>query len=133
MWYFKFFCAECGAVKAILTAQDGNASIEECRLIIKLDKGTEALDLRVWATYLDIENDRFVILTLKDIGDEKRREILERTFFHDILNDTGIITGYSENIKDGIMEMDETTNSRIYYIAKRMVETIQAQRDFAAC
>ena len=125
-------CEECGAIKTILNAQQGKNSIEECRMTIKTKLGEKALDLRVWAVPIDINDERFTMLTLKDIGDEKRRELLEKTFFHDILNEAGIITGYSQNVQDGLMEMDKETTSRIYHVANRMIETIQGQKDLLA-
>ena len=123
------FCAECGAVKAILSSQSGNKCVEECRLTIKTNKGQEALDLRVWAVSLEIDSEVFTVFTLKDIGDEKRRELLQRTFFHDILNDSGIISAYSENMRDGILKTDENAGVKVLSIIGRMIDTIMGQRD----
>jgi signal transduction histidine kinase len=123
------FCAECGAVNAILAAQKGKQRVEECRMLIAKDNGEEALDLRVWAVPMNIEKELFTIFTIKDIGDEKRRELLERTFFHDILNEVSIISGYSENVKAGFVEADEEMATKFLSIATRMVETIREQRD----
>jgi len=125
----SIFCMECGSTNAIIKSQEGKKSIEECRMFVKTDKGEQALDLRVWAVPLDIGKDCFTVFTLKDIGDEKRRELLERTFFHDILNEASMIIGYSENVQDGLMEMDEQTTTRMNYIANKMVDTIQGQKD----
>jgi signal transduction histidine kinase len=123
------FCTKCGAVKAILEAQKGNQAVEECRMMIKTNNGEEALDLRVWAVPVDIADELFTIFTVKDIRNEKRRELLERTFFHDILNETSIFTGYLDNVQDGIMEPDEEVLDRLSKAASRMIDTIQGQRD----
>jgi nitrogen fixation/metabolism regulation signal transduction histidine kinase len=82
------FCQTCGAVKSILTSQQGNDNIEECR-VTKING--EALDLRVWTSPFRTDGEEFTVIVVRDIGDEKRRRVLERIFFHDIKN---IATGF---------------------------------------
>jgi len=124
------FCRECGAVKAILHAQQGRQqTVEECRMTIRTEAGEDALDLRVWAVPVVIDREPFTIFTIKDIGDEKRRELLERTFFHDILNESAIVAGYLENARDGVLDMDRDLMGRVHSAAARMIDTIQGQRD----
>ena len=83
------FCRTCGAVKAILSALKGEEQVNECRI---LRKNGDALDLRVWATPLPIKNINFTLFSVQDVSNEMRRRSLERIFFHDLLNTTGIIT-----------------------------------------
>jgi K+-sensing histidine kinase KdpD len=86
-------CAACGAVMTILASQETGEQAEgECRVVIARNGGM-ALDLEVTATPLDVAGTPFTIFALKDIGSEKRRQVLERTFFHDILNTVGGING----------------------------------------
>lgn len=87
------FCQHCGAVRAILQAQKGNMDVQECRILCTDGK---ALDFRVWATPLSFNGESFVIFAVMDIKDETRRAMLERTFFHDMLNTAGIIRGTVE-------------------------------------
>lgn len=84
------YCQNCGAVNAILEAQAGTQSIKECRLTMQ---GGAAADYRVWATPHQEADEFFTFFTLQDIQHEKRRKALERTFFHDILNTAGGISG----------------------------------------
>ncbi len=77
-------CTYCGAVNAVLTSQKGKAVMEEGRLILGPNQDT--YDLRIWATPLKIESEEFTVITLEDIQHEKRRLVLERIFFHDIMN-----------------------------------------------
>jgi len=126
------FCRECGVVKAIITAQKGEQSLKECHMTVKREGGDESLDLKVWAVPITIENQPFVVFTIKDIKDEKRRESLERTFFHDILNEVGILVGYSENAKDGIIAEGQNPLEEIFKYSKRVVDSIQAQKDLLA-
>lgn len=84
------FCQVCGAVNAILGAQDGFQSVKECHL---LTKDSIAYTMQVWATPYKCEGETFVLFLLMDISDEKRRQSLERLFFHDIMNSAGGISG----------------------------------------
>ncbi len=79
------FCRCCGAVKAILESQAGRAATEECRVTVGEEPGGTALDLRVWATPMEFEGEQFTFFVLADIADEKRRQVLERSFLHDII------------------------------------------------
>ncbi|MDD5286419.1 MAG: ATP-binding protein [Desulfuromonadaceae bacterium] len=86
-------CSACGAVLTILESQEtGCQAYGECRISITKDGGT-ALDMEVTATPLDVTGIPFTIFALKDISSDKRRQVLERTFLHDILNTVGGIRG----------------------------------------
>jgi len=119
------FCRECGAVKAILAAQGQEQSVQECRI---LTKAGDALDLRVWATPMEADGSRFTVFTATDISDEKRREALERTFFHDILNTAGNVLGASNRLRTG----EEGTRDRFLDMISRgseqLVEEINSHR-----
>jgi len=82
------FCRDCGAVHAILNSQWTHAlDIQECRMITGVEGVNEiALDLRVWAHPIDVHGEVFTVFSVIDISGEKRREALERIFFHDVLN-----------------------------------------------
>jgi len=83
-------CQDCGAVQAILDAEAGKESVKECR--IQTTSGA-AHDLRVRATPLDLNGCTYVVFAATDIGHEKRRQALERVFFHDVMNMAGNILG----------------------------------------
>lgn len=78
------FCSTCGAVGAILASQQGQAEIRECRIL--RGETSEALDLRVWASPVEVEGESFSVFAALDISHEKRRQALERIFLHDIHN-----------------------------------------------
>jgi nitrogen-specific signal transduction histidine kinase len=126
------FCRECGAVKSVLNAQKGQSDSNECHMTIRTDKGDSSLDLRVWTVPMNIKGEIYVVLTIRDIGDEKRREALEHTFFHDILNELGVVMGYSQNVRDGFLLEGENPGNKMNLYAQRLVETIYAQRDLLA-
>jgi PAS domain-containing protein len=90
------FCKECGAVQAICESQERkSAQSRECRMTCAASSGEVSLDLRVWATPLACHGP-FTVFAIRDISDEKRRSVLERLFFHDVLNAAGGLRGLVE-------------------------------------
>jgi hypothetical protein len=66
------FCHRCGAVKVILAGLAGTRHMEECHLA-RLVNGREAsLELRVLATPLVHDNERYTLLAVADISHEKQ-------------------------------------------------------------
>jgi signal transduction histidine kinase len=83
-------CRTCGALQATLLAQHGTRTVMECRIATRT--GT-AYDLRVTASPFRLHDQEFALVLLGDISAEKRRQILERVFFHDVLNTAGGVSG----------------------------------------
>lgn len=122
------FCSTCGAARATLSALNGQFDVQECR-ILKTDG--DALDLRVWATPLEVNGEKYTIFALLDIADEKRRRALERIFFHDIMNVASGLRGFVELSAAGRPEDAANFQAMIRELAEKMIEDIQAQRDLA--
>jgi len=88
------FCRECGAVRAILSGLRGKKACEECHML--RNPGGDALDLRVVSTPFAFEDESFVISIVTDISHEKRAQVLERTFLHDISNTLTVLRGVAD-------------------------------------
>ncbi len=95
------FCQVCGAVNAILKCQDtGKTATDECRIRVHNEQGEEdCMDLEVTAIPFQWSNEKFIIFAARDISSEKRREALERVFFHDVINTAGTLQGVVELLK----------------------------------
>jgi signal transduction histidine kinase len=124
------FCKTCGAVKAILEAQKGESSVQECR--ISIEGTAEALDLRVFASPLEMSGNRFTVFTLMDISHEKRRRALERIFFHDVLNTAGGLQGFVELLTSSPAEEADEIGDTLTSLAEKLIEEIQGHRDLMA-
>lgn len=124
------FCRTCGAVNSILESQVGKQSVKECSI---LNKKNEALDLQVTSTPYKYAGNEFTIFAINDVSDEKRRQNLERLFFHDVLNSAGGILDLT-NLLNEVQSQDEMTE--ITEILKRaadnMVYEISSQRQLLA-
>jgi CheY-like chemotaxis protein/signal transduction histidine kinase/HPt (histidine-containing phosphotransfer) domain-containing protein len=125
------FCEKCGAVRAILNSQGGRADVQECRISLK---NGEALDLQVHAAPFQFDGSDFTVFSVVDRSSEKRRRVLERIFFHDVLNTAGGLYGLADVRTGAVPEDDEAGRfaRTVYALSRTIVEEIEAQRTLAA-
>ena len=85
------YCNTCGAVISILSCQATDQPVKgECKMAMYRDNRLEHIEFQVHVTPVNINDCKFLIFVLQDISSVKRREVLEKVFFHDINN---ILTG----------------------------------------
>jgi len=65
------FCCQCTMVRVILMGLNGCRDVEECHLIRKIRGQEETLHLRVLATPLLHNNERYTLLAIADVGQEQ--------------------------------------------------------------
>jgi K+-sensing histidine kinase KdpD len=123
-------CKQCGAVLAILSAQRGTEDEQECA-ILQLDGN--ALDLKVKASPIQLGDKNYTLFSAQNIENEKRREVLERTFFHDIINSAGGLQGIADLLKesDDAEEVGELS-TMISQLSSELLDEIKAQRELLA-
>lgn len=124
-------CRVCGAVSSIIKAQRQNKRIvEECRITLKTQNGQNvSLDFRVSSTPLIWDGRNYIVFSAIDISHEKRRNVLEHIFFHDILNTAGSLNGFIDLLKstDNI-EMIRGYLASVELISNEMTEELLSQR-----
>lgn len=149
-------CDYCGAKEAILQAKQGRQAVSDCRILRHTGDTPPALEFRIWTTPLSLHGEGFIILAAQDISDEKRRQALERIFFHDILNTAHIISGAAELLTLSFPSGDSGTgledaadqieipvepmsneevgkvHAMIRNAAQRLIEEIKGQRQLVA-
>lgn len=128
-------CAECGAVHAILQGIDTRKPASGgCRISRKPDAGASALDVWVQATPITIGGKLFIVMDMRDISAEKRRQVLERVFFHDVLNIAGGIRAIAELMKNypESIEDESVYKEDLYRMSGQIIEEIVAQRQLSA-
>ncbi|MGC9312460.1 MAG: PAS domain-containing sensor histidine kinase [Sediminispirochaetaceae bacterium] len=120
------FCRVCGAAGVILNGIKGNGDVQECR--IRRTDGS-ALNLLVWGRPFSWDDIPFTIFSIQDISSRTRLRILERSFFHDVLNSAGGIRNMVEVLQDVDTSSFKETQRLIHDLANDMIEQIQFQRD----
>ena len=125
------FCTYCGLVNAVLDSGKLHQAVEKDSTIAAKD--FNAFSLKITAVPYDIgDGGEYTLLTIQDTSDTYRRNMLERIFFHDILNMITTISAMADlekNYPDG--DKSEMVNF-VSRIADSMMEEINAQRDLLA-
>ncbi len=124
------FCRYCGAVIAILASQKGQVSEEECR-ITQADTG-DALDLKVKSSPYSEQGIQYYVFSIRDISSEKRKQAIERIFFHDILNTASGLYGYSELLLDNNSSKSDDFKVIIHQLSQEIIDEIHSQRQLIA-
>ena len=96
-------CATCGAVKTILQSiETGQKASGECCIESVLQDGTpQCLEMKVTVSPFRVEDSTFYSLIFEDNSQNKRLEVFQRLFFHDVLNTIGCIKGYVDILQSG--------------------------------
>lgn len=90
-------CMACGAAIAIMASQTVNQPCSrECLMTVSRDNRLEAHEFSVRATPLRLDDHCLTIFVLHDINAEKRRDVLEMVFLHDLSNVITGLQGWSE-------------------------------------
>ena len=128
-------CTACGAVQAILEAWASHGTArEECRVCTRGRPDGGALDLRVTTSFLRVGGADFVVLALEDISAEKRRRVLERVFFHDVLNLCGGVHGLAEMLLlEGLSaDTERTFKQDVHRLSGMVIDEITGHRQMLA-
>jgi len=95
-------CAHCGAVLAVLQAQQtGEAVHSECLLTLRHDGTNESAEFEIVASPLTVGPHQFIAVVLHDLSAVKRRDALERLFYHDVANLMQGIRGWADLLASG--------------------------------
>ncbi len=123
-------CRVCGALNTILESiSSGKKVVKECSIRASEENDQSAYDFEVTATPFPWNGENYIIFSMVDISSEKRRRILERIFFHDIINTAGNLAGFIELMGD---DEPAGSNNKMYKIIRTLsgeiIEEINSQR-----
>ncbi len=119
-------CMYCGANLAIRRGLNGAPGMEECRVTASTSEGHCSLEYGIHTQPVEWKGGKAVFCALNDISHEKRRRILERTFFHDILNTAGSVKGLSEIM---LMDRQEMSSAELAELLKMMRDSCDVMLD----
>jgi len=110
-------CKECGAARSIKsTKETKEEEFEECTILTDINGNQLTLDLKVHTKILKLQDFEYIMFSIKDIADERKRITLEKIFFHDILNTGGAINGLAHLL------LDENTEEEMNQLVSSLVE-----------
>jgi len=125
-------CQHCNVVNCVVDALNNSSfSTREASFVSMINDKSEMINYKVSSKPFIWQNEQFMILTFENISEIKRKEQLERTFFHDLLNKVTSISGFSE-----ILGMEPETEHNPYVeLLKRgiyeLAEEIRFQRNIS--
>jgi K+-sensing histidine kinase KdpD len=95
-------CKYCGAVNAIIESQlTQQKTVKETSISAVINGQTLSWDLNITSTPITLAFQEFYVLSIQDIGSEKKLNALERIFFHDLLNTASGLNGLLTLLKMG--------------------------------
>jgi len=127
-------CEYCGAYKAFDECWTGKKKVvKECRIVREKGEGTIQLDLEITATPF-FHDEEFIVVSMQDITEKKRKALLERIFFHDIINIAGSLSGIlqllpmlSEEEKEEYLTISSSLSSQIIDEIKAQQQMVRAE------
>jgi signal transduction histidine kinase len=123
-------CSTCGAVIAMMIAMQNDSPCERtCALTTETDGVRRDICLRVRATPLSVEMQRWIVVCAQDISQELYRANLENVFFHDINNIITALLGASSLLAKNLHSLQEV--EQIHKTAIRLANEMALQRVLA--
>ncbi len=120
-----------GVLECLRTRRD---CAREYRLRTRRERDGGALELDAHASPLQAGGHDLVLLILRDISAEKRREVLERTFFHDMMNTLTALRAVALFLADPRTPPDQQAEDRteVVRLTDQIVEEVAAHRHLLA-
>jgi len=125
-------CRTCGAALALLLAEAGQSQVADCRMTRLLDGKLETLDMEVWAAPLPFKGESFTIFALTDVSHQKWRSLMEKLFFHDVLNVVGSIKRFAELLQNYDPGDKDEIYTLIHLASQQVMDQVLAFRTLAA-
>lgn len=118
------YCKKCKLRNAVKKALDINEVVmDECTLV-QQDKGKLVIEHTV--TPFDFAGKRYAIIFAVDISVRKQKQIMDRVFFHDVLNLMGALNGFVQLLLE---EPDEELLREVKKLSEQVISNISYQKD----
>lgn len=121
-------CRFCNIINCILDAIKYD-SLQTRDVIFDslIDKKQETTNYVVSAKPFYWKNEKYIIVSFENVSEKKKKEQLERTFFHDLMNKVNSIYGLSEILNDDVSLQDNQFISMIKRGIFDLVDEIKFQ------
>ncbi|WLT31446.1 HAMP domain-containing sensor histidine kinase [Geothrix sp. PMB-07] len=125
-------CAHCGAVLAVLEAQKTGHSVEsECLLTLRHGALTESAEFAIVASPLEVSGHPFIAVVLHDLSAIKRRDALERLFYHDVANLMQGIRGWADILASGASSSSTAVAQKLANLTDLLDRELRSHRAMA--
>ncbi|WP_428566373.1 MAG: sensor histidine kinase [Solidesulfovibrio sp. DCME] len=125
-------CRSCGMARALAESLAGGGLAHgECSLARQGGHKLESLDFRIWIWAMAYGGETFHAAILTDIRAEKRLVLMERIFYHDILNMVSGMRGICELLREEKECAQNAELELLAFAAERINDLILSQRDFS--
>jgi len=122
-------CRYCGAVNSIILAQQKKEKVSlECRIIVDVENAMKQLDLEVTSSPLFFQGYQYTIVSAVDISEKKKRQLMERIFFHDVINQAGGLSGLLEIMLDSTCDEAHEYLNIAQSASKQLLDEIMWQQ-----
>lgn len=126
-------CRDCGAAIAIVASQAKKQKVSRECLMTTGGNGIEnAYEFRVCASPITLCEEAFILITMQDIRKEKKFEVMERVFLHDLAN---IITALYSNallVQRAVPQGHKQYADELTTLVGILENELSAQRDLIA-
>jgi signal transduction histidine kinase len=116
---------------AVLESQNGQAACRECQILRRGGGGLEALDFRIDCRALALREERHTLFVATDISAEKRRDVLERIFFHDVLDRAAALQGIASLLADDALPLEDAKDD-LSISASALIQEIRSHQMLVA-
>jgi len=121
-------CAQCGVAQAVSCVKQQALKVTY-EALLSCHKGHrwEAMELRVQASPFPMAGGEQILMVCQDISAEKRRDVLESVFFHDVLNTLGGLRGWVNALTAGLGD-PERVKTKLDVLSAQVIEEVRSQR-----
>lgn len=124
-------CASCGAAIATIVSEHRSRPEErDCTITVRRGDRRVDLDLRVRAAPVDLEGERCTLLAATDVSAERRRQMLERSFSGDVLQQSAALRAAASVLLEPSPSAEAL--ARIRQLILQLDRALQIQRFLAA-
>lgn len=97
------YCKTCGLAIAQVTSLTSDTPVEKmCAIKVDRDGYERDVALKVKSQLIKMDDEEFILLFIQDITREQLKDLLNRSFFHDMKNLLTGIVGSTELLKTGL-------------------------------
>ena len=126
-------CRSCGAARSLAATLLGEkAATGECSITRQGEERLENLDFRIWIWPMRHGDEVFQVAVMSDTRAEKRLALMERIFYHDILNMVSGMQGVCELMREEEEGARNAELDLLLFAVERVTDMIVSQRDFSA-